>query len=93
MAARGSGKQAMGNRYSFHVVALVWSLTVLTRAWRYSREQQGFGLWNINRSAVYRELTLPLDSAPYVTGFDFSPDGRSIALINPEGLHLFDVGT
>src|SRR5439155_2618261 len=59
----------------------------------YSREQQGFGLWNISRSSVYRELTLPLGATPYIIGFDFSPDGRSVAMLNSEGLHLFDVAT
>ena len=60
----------------------------------FAREQQGFGLWNISRSAVYRELTLGIAAAPYITGFDFSPNARDVAVVNPaEGLHLFDFST
>jgi signal transduction histidine kinase len=58
----------------------------------YAREQQGFGLWKIDRSPVYRELTLGIGASPYITGFDFSPNGRGVAVVNPaEGLHLLDV--
>jgi len=59
----------------------------------YAREQQGFGLWKIDRSPVYRELTLGIGDSPYITGFDFSPNGQEAAVVNPEGLHLFDVAT
>ena len=56
----------------------------------YFRENQGFGLWKVSSSATYRELTLPPGSPGYVTGFDFSPDGRLLAIVNREGLRLFD---
>jgi signal transduction histidine kinase len=59
----------------------------------YAREQQGFGLWNISHSAVYRELTLRIGSPLHVNGFDFSPDGRDVAIVNLEGLHLFHFPT
>jgi signal transduction histidine kinase len=56
----------------------------------YFRENQGFGLWKVSSSSTYRELTLPPGSVGYVTGFDFSPDGRLLAIVNREGLRLFD---
>jgi signal transduction histidine kinase len=59
----------------------------------YAREQKGFGLWNIDRSPVYREITLGIGASPYITGFDFSRDGRDVVVVNLEGLHLLDVTT
>ena len=57
----------------------------------YARERQGFGLWNISRSTVYRELSLGIGSPPYINGFDFTPNGGNVAVVNwAEGLHLFD---
>jgi signal transduction histidine kinase len=57
----------------------------------YAREQQGFGLWKVDRSPVYRELTLGIGASPYITGFDFSRNGRDVLVVNPDGLHLSDV--
>jgi signal transduction histidine kinase len=57
----------------------------------YVREQHGFGVWNVRRSDVYRELQMPIGAAHYITAFDFSPDGQSMAAANPDGLHLFDL--
>src|SRR5207244_530874 len=54
----------------------------------YMEEMQGFGIWNVSPSAVYRELTLPIGATAYIMGFDFSPDGRDLAVANPDGLHL-----
>jgi signal transduction histidine kinase/dipeptidyl aminopeptidase/acylaminoacyl peptidase len=59
----------------------------------YGRERQGFGLWKIERSPVYRELTLGIGASPYITGFDFSRNGRDLVVVNPEGLHFFHVAT
>lgn len=59
----------------------------------YSREHQGFGLWNVSRSSIFHELTIPLAAVPPVIGFDFSRDGHTMALMNPDGLHVLDVLT
>jgi signal transduction histidine kinase len=57
----------------------------------YAREQKGFGLWKIDRSPVFQEMTLGIGASPYITGFDFSPNGHDVAIVNhAEGLRLFD---
>ena len=57
----------------------------------YVREQHGFGIWNVRRSNVYREFQMPIGGTHYISAFDFSPDGQSLAAANPDGLHLFDL--
>ncbi len=57
------------------------------------REGQGVGVWKLNPSTIYRELTPSLGAPRRVVGFDFSPDGRWIAAANVEGVQLCDLQT
>jgi signal transduction histidine kinase len=59
----------------------------------YARENQGLGLWQLRPSSVYREVNLPLESARYITGFDFSPDSHTVAVANADGIHVYDLSS
>ncbi len=59
----------------------------------YVRENQGLGVWRANPSANYREVNLPPGAARYITGFDFSPDGRALVIANPGGVRVWDLTT
>jgi WD40 repeat protein len=53
------------------------------------RENQGLGVWKVSPSPVYHEVHQSL-SGKRVTGLDFSPDSRTLALASPDGVSLYD---
>jgi len=56
----------------------------------YFKEGRTLGIWRANPSRIYRKLSLPMNAAPYFSGFDFSPNGHSLAAVNANGVHVWD---
>ena len=81
----GSGELSFVSRAGFG-----WQFSGDDARIGFLRENQGLGVWKLSPSPAYHKLHQPFGGKS-VTGLDFSPDGRTLALATPDGVSLYDL--